>query len=85
MSFVENHTEPGSVDALSPRRSLLPELSDSSVMAGVMGVAVVAVVNRSPRLALRAARVVLETEYASRSSVPGRRWRTPGSPSRRWR
>jgi hypothetical protein len=85
MPLVEDHMEPEFVDmdALSQRRTLLPELSDSSVMAGVMGLAAVAVVNRSPRLALRAARVVLETEYASRSSVSRRRWRTPSAPARR--
>lgn len=80
MLIADDHMEP--LNDTRSRRPLLPEISDSSVMSGVMGVAAVAVVNRSPRLALRAARVVLETEYASRSSAPRRRWRTPSSPRR---
>ncbi len=55
--------------ARSRRRA---RLADSPTVNGMVGVAVVGLVHHSPRLALRAARVVLEDSYAAHFSTAHR-------------
>ncbi len=46
--------------------------SESTTVQGIVGAAMVGVLGRDPRLAMRAARVVLEDSYGSRHSRRGR-------------
>ena len=56
-------------DVDAPRRVRFAEtISGSSAAMGISGLAMVALVERSPWLAARAARVILEDSYATRVS-----------------
>jgi hypothetical protein len=54
------------------RDAHLEEASGSAAMNGIVGVAMVGLLGGSPRLAIRAARVMLEDNYSSRSTAPSR-------------
>lgn len=54
------------------RDAHLEEDSGSAAMNGIVGVAMVGILGGSPRLAIRAARVMLEDNYSLRSGGTGR-------------
>jgi hypothetical protein len=77
--MADTDTETYATDSATPRdeyalRDLrLDRDSGSAAMNGIVGVAMVGLLGGSPRLAIRAARVMLEDSYGSRSaSGPGR-------------
>jgi hypothetical protein len=51
------------------RRTRFGHLSESAAVQGIIDVAMVGLIGGGPRLAIRAARVVLEDRYGSRSSA----------------
>jgi hypothetical protein len=67
-TYAEDSTTPQ--DAV--RDGHLEEDSGSAAMNGIVGVAMVGLLGGSPRLAIRAARVMLEDNYSSRSAGPSR-------------
>ena len=56
-------------DEYAVRDAHLEEDSGAAAMNGIVGVAMVGLLGGSPRLAIRAARVMLEDNYGSRSPV----------------
>jgi hypothetical protein len=59
--------------ARSPRNPRFKGVSESTAVNPILGVAMVGILGKSPRLAMRAARVLLADSYASRSSTRQRR------------
>jgi hypothetical protein len=62
-------------DEYAVRDAHLEEDSGSAAMNGIVGVAMVGLLGGSPRLAIRAARVMLEDSYGSRSASATNRLR----------
>jgi hypothetical protein len=65
----------------SPRNPRFKAVSESTAVNPILGVAMVGILGKSPRLAMRAARVLLADSYASRSST--RQGRPRGDTRRR--
>jgi hypothetical protein len=57
-------------------RSRFGRVSESEAVEGIVGVAMVGLLEKDPRLAMRAARVLLEDGYRSRQSARRARRRT---------
>jgi hypothetical protein len=66
-TYVSDSTTPQ--DEYAVRDAHLEEDSGSTAMNGIVGVAMVGLLGGSPRLAIRAARVLLEDNYGSRSAA----------------
>jgi hypothetical protein len=73
-TYVKDGTTPQ--DEYAVRDAHLEEDSGSAPMNGIVGVAMVGLLGGSPRLAIRAARVMLEDNYGSRSATGTSRLRS---------
>ncbi len=73
-TYAKDGTTPQ--DEYAVRDAHLEEDSGSTAMNGIVGVAMVGLLGGSPRLAIRAARVMLEDSYGSSSAGGPRRLRS---------
>jgi hypothetical protein len=55
-------------DEMSVRPARFPKVSESTAVRGIIDVTMVGLIGGGPRLAIRAARVLLEDSYAARAS-----------------
>jgi hypothetical protein len=70
-SSVPMHTSSASLPAEEERfirPARFPRVSESTAVRGVIDVTMVGLIGGGPRLAIRAARVLLEDSYAARAS-----------------
>jgi len=73
-TYAKDGTTPQ--DEYAVRDAHLEEDSGSTAMNGIVGVAMVGLLGGSPRLAIRAARVMLEDSYGSSPASGARRLRS---------